>query len=412
MPVLRKSMHGDGDTLPPPWNRIFSLASRLFVWGLLFAVLYVLGSFFLLIFLTFVFSYIQANGVRRLQPYVGSRASAVVLIGSVLLTTLVLLSLYLIPKIIDQAENFAGQFNVYVGRIDSEIDHLAARQPMLKETLDKFKKSQEQSGISAEKVSLTAFALKKLAGIGEEGDGSKNFDRALDSIKNIGGMLISTASAFVLSLLFSFLIVLDLPKLTASVKELQNTRLRFVYIEVADSLYNFARVLGQAFEAQFLIAVLNTVLTALGLYALGLGKYTAFLSLIVFLFSFVPVAGVFISSVPICLIALQASGVQTMLTAIVLIIVIHLIEAYILNPRIYGYRLRINPVIVLIILTVGGKLFQFWGLILGVPICTYIFGYAIRCHSPNGNPKAEKPAPASSTESTENPRPEAATAQP
>jgi predicted PurR-regulated permease PerM len=40
--------------------------------------------------------------------------------------------------------------------------------------------------------------------------------------------------------------------------------------------------------------------------------------------------------------------------------------------------MRINPVIVLIILTVGGKLFQLWGLILGVPVCTYIFGHAIQ----------------------------------
>jgi predicted PurR-regulated permease PerM len=33
---------------------------------------------------------------------------------------------------------------------------------------------------------------------------------------------------------------------------------------------------------------------------------------------------------------------------------------------------------VLIILTIGGTLFQFWGLILGVPVCTYLFGHAIR----------------------------------
>ncbi len=57
---------------------------------------------------------------------------------------------------------------------------------------------------------------------------------------------------------------------------------------------------------------------------------------------------------------------------------IHLIEAYILNPMIFGERLHINPVLVLIILTVGGKLFGVWGLLLGVPVCTYIFTDAIR----------------------------------
>ncbi|MFM8331278.1 MAG: hypothetical protein ACKN9T_06285, partial [Candidatus Methylumidiphilus sp.] len=50
--------------------------------------------------------------------------------------------------------------------------------------------------------------------------------------------------------------------------------------------------------------------------------------------------------------------------------------------KIYGSLMRINPVIVLIILTIGGKLFHMWGLVLGVPVCTYIFGYAIRCQKP------------------------------
>ena len=67
-----------------------------------------------------------------------------------------------------------------------------------------------------------------------------------------------------------------------------------------------------------------------------------------------------------------------MLLAILFVIIIHLIEGYILNPRIYGSYMRINPVIILIILTIGGKLFNFWGLLLGVPVCTYVFGHAIR----------------------------------
>ncbi len=40
--------------------------------------------------------------------------------------------------------------------------------------------------------------------------------------------------------------------------------------------------------------------------------------------------------------------------------------------------MRINSVIILILLTIGGKLFGLWGLILGVPVCTYILGHAIR----------------------------------
>ena len=181
-----------------------------------------------------------------------------------------------------------------------------------------------------------------------------------------------------LALLFSFLIVLDLPKLSRGVQDLRNTRLQFIYEEVAGTITRFATVMGRAFEAQIVIALLNTLLTAIGIYILGIGENVAFLSVIVFLCSFIPVAGVFISSVPICLLALQGSGLQGLFLSIGLITVIHMIEAYILNPRIYGHHLRINPVLVLIILTIGGKLFHVWGLILGVPVCTYVFGHAIR----------------------------------
>ncbi|MDR1813051.1 MAG: AI-2E family transporter, partial [Candidatus Fibromonas sp.] len=91
----------------------------------------------------------------------------------------------------------------------------------------------------------------------------------------------------------------------------------------------------------------------------------------VFLCSFVPIAGVFMSSVPICMVSLQDHGLFQMFLAICMITVIHAIEAYILNPRIYGSHLRMNPVVVLGILTVFGKLFGLWGLILSVPLCTW-----------------------------------------
>jgi predicted PurR-regulated permease PerM len=137
-------------------------------------------------------------------------------------------------------------------------------------------------------------------------------------------------------------------------------------------------VLGHAMQAQFYIACVNTFLTVVGLYFMGMGEHVAFLAVIVFLCGFIPVAGVFISSVPICLIALGVGGINLVLMAVGMITFIHLVEGYILNPLIYGARLRLNPVIVLIILTIGGKLFSVWGLVLGLPVCTYLFGHAIR----------------------------------
>lgn len=372
------------DNMPPPWNVLFPLAIRIFVWGLFFAGLYLLSSFFLLIFLTFVFSYILSNGVNRLEPYIQSRTRRVVLFSVLFFGLLTSIILYLTPKVIEQAEHFATKFGVYTQRIDDEILGMARHYPLVGDLLKRYKDPEDTEG---KLPSPTGLVLKQVVGLGGEDPATSQRESVrelLNNMKNIGAKVLSVVSAFLLSLLFSFLIVLDLPQLGASVRGLRDTRLRFIHDEVFDSIRNFGLVMGRAFEAQFTIAVLNTILTAIGLYFLGLGEHAAFLSVIVFLFSFVPVAGVFISSVPICLIALQVAGVKIMLAAIVLITIIHLIEGYILNPRIYGSHMRINPVIVLMILTIGGKLFQFWGLILGVPVCTYLFGHAITLNRQNG----------------------------
>jgi predicted PurR-regulated permease PerM len=73
------------------------------------------------------------------------------------------------------------------------------------------------------------------------------------------------------------------------------------------------------------------------------------------------------------MVSLQDMGLFYFFLSVGLIVVIYVIEAYILNPRIYGSHLHMNPVVVLGILTVFGKVFGLWGLILGVPLCTWFF---------------------------------------
>jgi len=370
-------------SLPQPWNRILPHVATIMVWGMLLGGIYLLRSFFLLLFLTFVFSYIQAQSVTRLESRIRNRVVRVVLVALVFLSVLTAAGIFLVPKVKKQTEVFVSQFTTYLNRVDQELFALGKRYPLLVELLPEIVAKQEQiAGEGGEKKGLkhspTASMLQQFLRLGETAGGGQNVSHVFGTLGNIGGKIASVTSAFLLSLLFSFLIVLDLANLGASVRELEATKLRFIYRSVAGNIRDFSLVLGKALEAQLIIAIINSFLTAIGISLLGLGEHVAFLSVIVFFCSFFPVIGVFISSIPICLIALQADGLQTMFLAILLITVIHLIEGYILNPRIYGSYMRINSVIILIILTIGGKLFNFWGLILGVPICTYIFGHAIR----------------------------------
>ncbi len=386
------------------WERMLPTFTRIAVWGLFFGLLALLSSFFTLLFLTFVFAYLQSSIVDWLLRYAPKRrTSLVILVSSLFLSIVIGLGVFIAPKVYQQAAGFAQGFSLYMQRIDKEILNIAARYPVLQEALPEVLGHQipehepalevgsETIGPPAPpkafKDTPSGVILGMLAGTGNAADGRELARVVLDQLANISRQAITMLTTFLLAFLFSFLIVLDMPHLAASVRDLENTRLRFIYVEVADNIKQFGRVLGQTMQAQFFIACVNTVLTAIGLSILGMSEQMAFLSVIVFVCSFIPVAGVFISSVPICLIALNNGGAHLLLLSILMIIFIHFIEGYVLNPLIYGARLRINPVIVLIILTVGGKLFHIWGLVLGVPVSTYIFGYAIRYDNNNLPPR-------------------------
>ncbi|NMC63898.1 MAG: AI-2E family transporter [SAR324 cluster bacterium] len=361
-------------------DRLLGWLSRLLVWGVLFGSIYLLRSFFLLIFLTFVFAYIQSRAVDRLALHIKNRVARVALVGLIFLGALVAVGAFFVPTVVHQAKVFAGNHADYLQTVDSQVSQLFVRYPVLRGMFPIDSSIFEMNGeeVWTAETSITVQIAQKLLGFGEQGNGKESLKITIDALKNIGKYLAATISAFLLSLLFSFLIVLDLPRLREALLDMENTKLKFIYAEVAESVYRFSSVLGRALEAQFFIAVINTILTAIGLWILGIDEKIALLSLLVFFCSFIPIVGVFISSIPICLVALQISGFGLLLLAVVMVTIIHLIEAYILNPKIYGAHLHMNPVLVLIVLTIAGKLFGVWGLVLALPACRYFFGEAIR----------------------------------
>lgn len=444
-------------SLPPPWDRIFSLATRGFVWGLLIAVLWILSPFLLLIFLTFVFSYIQAHGVDGLEHRIKNRTVRVVIVGLVFLGTLFATGFTLAPQVTQQGQTFWQNRDKYIRDADEQLDTFLRQWPTIHQSILEHRPPPSPAKKPAEGTAANGAGPGKeqenrkvqdgepqngepqnpelqnpelqnpesqspespnpespnpespnpesqngeVGAPGPQAPGESGADdetekpaqaRKLtlvaDFITNAGEVLqqsslaigqsvLGYASAFLLALLFSFLIVLDLPKIKRGVRGLADTKVGFIYDEVAENIAGFGKVLGRALEAQLFIAIVNTILTAVGIWLMGLPNLLV-LSTIVFFCSFIPVAGTFISSTPICLIALQTGGVTTMLLAILLICIIHAVETYVLNPQIYGHHMHMNPVVVLIVLTVGGKLFGVWGLLLGIPIVNYFWRHAIR----------------------------------
>jgi predicted PurR-regulated permease PerM len=190
--------------------------------------------------------------------------------------------------------------------------------------------------------------------------------------------VISIPTQLVTSLLLTIFITLDMNGLKQGARHLASSRLAPMYNEVIPSMVVFGRLVGRAFSAQGLIALSNTLLTFALLWSLGIENELLLCGL-VFFASFIPVLGVFIAGIPIILQAILQPGGSIMLALLATggILLIHLLEAAVLSPRIIGKVLHLHPVLILVIIVIGEHLFGLWGLLLGVPVAVYILRVAM-----------------------------------
>lgn len=103
------------------------------------------------------------------------------------------------------------------------------------------------------------------------------------------------------------------------------------------------------------------VLTVLGVPA------SLLLALLAFLFDFVPVLGFFLSVVPAIVMAITVSPAMA-LAMIPIYLFYDFLENYFIAPRVYGHRLELSKVAVLLAFAVGAQLAGVVGALLALPM--------------------------------------------
>lgn len=179
------------------------------------------------------------------------------------------------------------------------------------------------------------------------------------------------------AMIFGFFMLWDLPTISAGVSSLAKSRLAPLHAELAPVLSVFGKLFGRALEAQARIALVNTALTALGMWALAIPGI-GLLSMFVFICSFIPIAGVIISTTPIGFVALTEYGFIKLALVIIMVTGVHFVEAYMLNPAIYSAHLKLHPLMVLVTLVIAEHSLGVWGLLLAVPLTVFALDYLIR----------------------------------
>ncbi len=140
--------------------------------------------------------------------------------------------------------------------------------------------------------------------------------------------------------------------------------------EVASLGKKFVSTFGIVLETQFIIALVNTIITTIVLSVLGFPQIPT-LAVMVFILGLIPVAGVIISCIPLVIIAYAIGGVKMIISILVLIAVIHALETYFLNPKLMSSRTKLPIFYVFLVLFISEQILGVWGLIVGIP--TFIF---------------------------------------
>ncbi|MHA8137815.1 AI-2E family transporter [Lactobacillaceae bacterium Scapto_B20] len=314
---------------------------RLCVLLAMIAVLYLVRGMMTIILLTFIFTFLVTTIVNWVRQYLKIPKPILVCL---IYVTIVLLIIWVgavyIPQIVDQAimgikslVNFYQNPNNITGN-DSEI------QAYLTDFISKFNVSS---------------ILKSSA------------NTAFDYLASIGS---ASVSVFV-SLILSFFFTLESDRMASFSKKFLTSNLGWLFQDIYYYAKIFVSTFGVVLEAQLFIALCNTILTTIVMVFMGLPQLLI-LALMVFLLSLIPVAGVIISFIPLSLVCYSTGGIYDVIYMIITIIIVHGIEAYVLNPKFMSSRTKLPIFYTFVVLIAGEKIFGGWGLIVSVPIFTFI----------------------------------------
>lgn len=322
------------------WNKFTKKQElrRLVVLLVIVLVLYEARSLMNTILLTFIFTYLIVHWVRLVQRWIPRVPVTLVVLLSYLLLILGLFYVVTdyVPMLVNQLVKMTNSLITFYQSADMH---------WLMKYLNQF-------------VSSSTLATQARHGV----------TLAVTTLTNFGTLLVAVA----MSVILSFFYTIELRQMNEFSKTFLSSQYLSWFFKDLDFFgKKFVNTFGVVLEAQFFIALTNTALTMIALFFMKMPQIFA-LGLMVFILSLVPVAGVIISLVPLSMVGYSVGGIRYIVYLIIVILVIHVIESYILNPKFMSSRTELPIFYTFVVLLVSEHLFGVWGLIVGVPIFTFL----------------------------------------
>lgn len=311
---------------------------RIIIFSLLVLVLYLMRSMINLILLTFILTYLMSRFQGVISRVVGAKVNPKGIIAAlyILLVSGIAIALY----------KYLPVITIEITNLITQINTLYHHPP---------------------KTELAAYLFTMI----DKMELASYIDQGLELVSKSVTNLSGFALQFMLSLILSLFFLLEKQCIITFTSKFKDSTLAAFYQEIAYFGKKFSRSFGKVIETQFIIAVVNGILTTICLYFLGFPQLIG-LGMMIFFLGLIPVAGAIISLVPLCAIGYNIGGFTYIVYVLILIAVIHALESYVLNPKLMSAKTNLPVFYTFIVLIFSEHFFGIWGLIIGIPVFMFL----------------------------------------
>ncbi|AOZ94100.1 AI-2E family transporter [Paenibacillus crassostreae] len=316
---------------------------RIIVLVTLILALYFFRSMMNLLLITFIITYL----VNRLHSFLTRKVTSrlkingnvlVVILYALVLTALTLGTYNYAPKLISQLNDLLQQVISFYSKPFEPTDNKILNYLME----------------SLRKIDVVSYVDQGVSII-------------MKTISDIGTWSLNIGIALIMSLFF----MLEKEKVTHFSAKFKESKFGYFYDELAYFGQKFVFSFGKVIEVQFLISIINCLISTFFLWMMGFTNLFA-LAIMIFLLGLVPVVGVFVSLVPLCAIAFKIGGIIKVVYVLIMVAALHAFEAYFMNPKFMSSKTHLPIFYTFTVLIVFEHFMGVWGLILGVPIFMFV----------------------------------------
>ena len=339
------------------------------VLGVVFATIWIVGNTLAPVLASAVIAYLLDGLVTYTDRWRVPRAMSVLIVFSAFVTTLLFLTIYLLPLIWRQAAQLIGQLPVIFSALSNLLLTLPDNYPQW------FPEGISKAQISEFNESLLGQLLP---------EGKSILESSIKSVIDV----ITLVVYLILMPLLVFFFMKDKAQIVRWLVSFLPPERRLtdqVWIEVNTQIGNYVR--GKMIEILIVWLVTYLTFTLLGL------QFSMLLSMVVGLSVLIPYIGATVVTLPVAIIGYAQWGLTSDFAWLMIFYaIIQALDGNVLVPLLFSEVVNLHPIAIIIAILIFSSIWGFWGLFFAIPLATLV--QAVLKAWPTYNNNHESPPPA------------------